>query len=130
MMVKQTLEYSLLLQGVGVNEIKKNDGVFEVSTGRGVYNARAIIIATGAGSRTLNAPGETNLAGRGVSYCATCDGYLFKDGKNVIVVGGGNSALTDALYLDSLGAHVTIIHRRDTFRAEERLQQSIFQRNS
>lgn len=129
MMVKQTLEYSALLQGVGVNDIKKKDGGFEVSTGRGTYNARAIIIATGAVSRTLNAPGETSLAGRGVSYCATCDGYLFKDGKNVIVVGGGNSALTDALYLDSLGAHVTVVHRRDSFRAEERLQQSVFQRN-
>ncbi|MEW6713463.1 MAG: FAD-dependent oxidoreductase [Nitrospirota bacterium] len=129
MMVKQTLEYSLLLQGVGVSEIKKKKDGFEVATGRGIYNARAIIIATGAGSRTLNASGETSLAGRGVSYCATCDGYLFKDGKNVIVVGGGNSALTDALYLDSLGAHVTLVHRRDTFRAEERLQQSVFQRN-
>ena len=64
-----------------------------------------------------------------MSYCATCDGYFFKDGKNVIVVGGGNSALTDALYLDSLGAHVTIVHRRDAFRAEDRLQQSVFQRN-
>ena len=129
MMLKQTLEYSILLQGVGVNDIKKKDGGFEVSTGRGIYSARAIIIATGAGSRTLNVPGETRLAGRGVSYCATCDGYLFKDGKNVIVVGGGNSALTDALYLDSLGAHVTLVHRRDVFRAEERLQQSVFQRN-
>lgn len=69
------------------------------------------------------------MPGRGVSYCATCDGYLFKDGKSVIIVGGGNSALTDALYLDSLGAHVTIVHRKDAFRAEERLQQAVFQRN-
>lgn len=129
MMVKQTLEYSALLQGVGVKDIKKKDGGFEVITGRGIYKARTIIIATGAASRTLNAPGETSLAGRGVSYCATCDGYLFKDGKNVIVVGGGNSALTDALYLDSLGAHVTLVHRRDSLRAEDRLQQSISQRN-
>jgi thioredoxin reductase (NADPH) len=129
MMVKQTLEYSILLQGAGVDEIKKKGDGFEVITGRGIYNAKAVIIATGAGSRHLNAEGETSFAGRGVSYCATCDGFLYKDGKNVIVVGGGNSALTDALYLDSLGAHVTLVHRRDTFRAEERLQQSIFQRN-
>lgn len=129
MMAKQTMEYAVLLQGAAVNDIKKKNGGFEVSTGMGIYNARALIIATGAGSRKLNVPGENRLAGRGVSYCATCDGYLFKDGKNVIVAGGGNSALTDALYLDSLGAHVTIVHRRDAFRAEERLQQSVYQRN-
>ena len=129
LMARQAMEYTLLLQGVGVTDIKKKDGGFEVVTGRGVYNAKAIIIASGADSKRLNAAGEKRLAGRGVSYCATCDGYLFKDGKNVIVVGGGNSALTDALYLDSLGAHVTLVHRRDAFRAEERLQQSVFQRN-
>ena len=128
MMAKQTMEYSLLFQGTGVRDITKKEEGFEVTTGRGIYTAKAVIIATGAGSRKLNVQGESKLAGRGVSYCATCDGYLFKDGKNVIVAGGGNSALTDALYLDSLGAHVTIVHRRDTFRAEERLQQSVFQR--
>jgi thioredoxin reductase (NADPH) len=129
LMAKQTLEYSALLQGVGVNDVRKKDGAFEVTTGRGTYNAKAVIIATGAYSRKLNVPGEDRLAGRGVSYCATCDGYIFKDGKNVLVAGGGNSALTDALYLDSLGAHVTIVHRRGAFRAEDRLQQSVFQRN-
>jgi thioredoxin reductase (NADPH) len=129
MMARQALEYSALLQGVGVHDIRKNNGGFVVTTGRGEYNAKAIIIATGAGSRKLNVPGEDRLAGRGVSYCATCDGYIFKDGKNVIVTGGGNSALTDALYLDSLGAHVTVVHRRDSFRAEDRLQQSVIQRN-
>ena len=128
LMARQAMEYTLLLQGVGVTDIKKNGG-FEITTGRGIYNAKAIIIATGADSKRLNAAGEKRLSGRGVSYCATCDGYLFKDGKNVVVVGGGNSALTDALYLDSLGAHVTLVHRRDAFRAEERLQQSVFQRN-
>ncbi len=129
LMAKQAMEYTLLLQGVGVSDIRKKDSGFEVITGRGAYNAKTIIIATGADNKRLNATGEKRLAGRGVSYCATCDGYLFKDGKNVVVVGGGNSALTDALYLDSLGAHVTIVHRRDNLRAEERLQQSIFQRN-
>ncbi|RJQ48329.1 MAG: thioredoxin-disulfide reductase [Nitrospiraceae bacterium] len=129
MMAKQTMEYSPVLQGVGVTDIKKKDSGFEVSTTAGNYKARAVIIAAGAATRKLNVPGEDTFAGRGVSYCATCDGYIFKDGKNVIVVGGGNSALTDALYLDSLGAHVTIVHRRESFRAEERLQQSVFQRN-
>ncbi|OGW30397.1 MAG: hypothetical protein A2X54_01075 [Nitrospirae bacterium GWF2_44_13] len=129
LMAKQTMNYASILQGVSVSDIKKKDSGFEITAGSGIYNAKAVVIATGAGSKKLNAAGEDRLAGRGVSYCATCDGYFFKDGKNVIVVGGGNSALTDALYLDSLGAHVTIVHRRDAFRAEDRLQQSVFQRN-
>ncbi len=129
LMAKQTMNYSSILQGVSVSDIKKKDSGFEITTGSGIYNAKAIVIATGAGSKKLNAAGEDRLAGRGVSYCATCDGYFFKDGKSVIVVGGGNSALTDALYLDSLGAHITIVHRRDAFRAENRLQQSVFHRN-
>jgi len=129
LMAKQTMEYSALFQGVGVQDVKVENRTIEVNTARGTYNARALVIATGAENRKLNVPGEKSLAGRGVSYCATCDGYLFKDGRSVVVVGGGNSALTDALYLDSLGARVTVVHRRDVFRAEDRLQQSVSQRN-
>ncbi len=129
LIARQAMEYTLILQGVNVTDIKKKNGGFAVTTGQGVYTAKVIIIASGADSKSLNSAGEKRLSGRGVSSCATCDGYLFKDGKDVIVVGGGNSALTDALYLDSLGAHVTLVHRRDAFRAEERLQQSVFQRN-
>lgn len=128
MMAQQAMDYAPVLQGVGVDDIKRKDKGFEISTARGVYRAKAIILATGAVHRTLDAPGEKAFSGRGVSYCATCDGYLFKDGKSVLVVGGGNSALTDALYLDSIGAHVTVAHRRDAFRAEARLQESLFQR--
>lgn len=129
LMARQAMEYSPVLQGVGIDDIRKKNSIFEIATGRGIYTAKALIVATGAESKGLDAQGEKRLSGRGVSYCATCDGYLFKDGKNVVVVGGGNSALTDALYLESLGAHVTLVHRRDSFRAEDRLQQSIFQRN-
>jgi thioredoxin reductase (NADPH) len=129
LMSRQAMEYAAVLQGVGVDDIKKSDGIFEVSTNRGIYKARAIIVATGASHRTLNVPGEKRLSGRGVSYCAICDGYLFKDGKTAVVVGGGNSALTDALYLDSLGAHVIVVYRGDSFKAEQRLQQGFFQRN-
>lgn len=129
MMAQQAASYAPILQGVGVQGLKKKDSLFELGTNRGQYTARAVIIATGVNPKALDAPGEKRLAGRGVSYCATCDGYLFKDGRSVIVIGGGNSALTDALYLDSIGAHVTVLHRRDKFRAEERLQQSLFQRN-
>lgn len=129
LMTQQATQYALLLQGIGVDDIRKTNGRFEVITKAGTYTARAVILATGATNKKLGVPGEKRLAGLGVSYCATCDGYLYKDGKTVVVVGGGNTALTDALYLDSLGAHVTLIHRRESFRAEERLQQAIFQRN-
>lgn len=129
LMAQQSAQYAPIAQGVAVEDIKRKDDMFEVSTKAGQYRSKAIIIATGAANRTLGVPGERELAGRGVSYCATCDGYLFKDGKTVIVVGGGNTALTDALYLDSLGAHVSVVHRKDSFRAEDRLQQGLSQRN-
>ncbi len=129
LMAQQAGQYAPIVQGVWVEDLKKKNGVFEISTKGGTYKARAVIIATGAAYSTLDVPGEREFAGRGVSYCATCDGYLFKDGRSVLVVGGGNSALTDALYLESIGAHVSVVHRRDAFRAEDRLQRSLFQRN-
>ncbi|UCD34115.1 MAG: FAD-dependent oxidoreductase [Nitrospiraceae bacterium] len=130
MLARQTLEYAPVLQGVSVDAISvQGRKGFEVRTSRGIYHARGIIIATGAEHRRLNIPGEARLAGRGVSYCATCDGFLFREGKKVVVIGGGNSALTDALYLDSLGAQVTILHRKDAFRAQARLQDALKQRN-
>ncbi|NJE05099.1 thioredoxin-disulfide reductase [Thermococcus sp. M36] len=95
---------------------------FAVKTKNGKeYKARTIIIAVGAAPRKLHVPGEEEFTGRGVSYCATCDGPLFK-GKKVIVVGGGNTALQEALYLKSIGVDVTLVHRRDKFRADKILQ--------
>ncbi|CAD5245261.1 thioredoxin-disulfide reductase [Thermococcus camini] len=95
---------------------------FAVKTKNGKeYKAKTIIIAVGAAPRKLHVPGEEELTGRGVSYCATCDGPLFK-GKKVIVVGGGNTALQEALYLKSIGVDVTLVHRRDQFRADKILQ--------
>ncbi|WP_258083529.1 thioredoxin-disulfide reductase [Thermococcus thermotolerans] len=95
---------------------------FAVRTKNGKeYKAKTIIIAVGAAPRKLHVPGEEELTGRGVSYCATCDGPLFK-GKKVIVVGGGNTALQEALYLKSIGVDVTLVHRRDQFRADKILQ--------
>jgi thioredoxin reductase (NADPH) len=121
MMVKQALEYSPIIEGASIKDISRTGELFSVVTTKGTFGARGIIIATGASHRKLDIPGEDRLAGRGVSYCATCDGYVFKDGGRVVVVGGGNSALTDAIYLDGLGSIVTIVHRRDSFRAEKRL---------
>ena len=90
-----------------------------VTTSNGTYQAKSIILATGAQNRKLNIPNEVEFIGRGVSYCATCDGNFFK-GKDVAVVGGGNTALEDALYLSDIANKVYLIHRRDEFRGEEK----------
>ena len=87
----------------------------------GVIEANSVILATGAKPRRLGVPGETELAGRGVSYCATCDGAFFED-LDVIVIGGGDSAVKEALFLTRYAKTVTIVHRRDTLRAEAILQ--------
>lgn len=88
-----------------------------VTTNKDSYKAKAIILATGAENRKLRIENEEELVGKGVSYCATCDGNFYKD-KVVAVVGGGNTALEDALYLSNLASKVYLIHRRDTFRGE------------
>lgn len=124
-MYQQSLQYSHIFEGEGVIDIKRKDNLFELKTNRRIFNSRAIIISTGAEHKKLDVPGEKRLSGKGVSYCATCDGYFFKDGKKVIVVGGGNTAVTDALYLKNIGADVSLVHRRDTLRAEAFLQRSL-----
>lgn len=96
----------------------------EVKTASGPYRGRALIIATGNAEKKLSVPGENELKGRGVSYCATCDAPFFK-GKEIAVVGGGNSALEESLHLAKFASRVTIIHRRDSFRAEKRIQEGI-----
>ena len=101
----------------------------EVITANNKYNAKAIIIATGSDNRKLGLPNEDELIGKGVSYCATCDGAFFK-GKEVAVVGGGNTALEDALYLSNLANKVYIIHRRDEFRGEDKSVNLIKQKDN
>ncbi|AVX19464.1 MULTISPECIES: thioredoxin-disulfide reductase [Carboxydocella] len=96
-----------------------------VKTTQNTYEAKAVILATGAKNRALGCPGEEQFRGRGVSYCATCDGAFFT-GKKVVVVGGGNSAVEEAVYLTKFAEKVTIIHRRDTLRADKVVQEKAF----
>lgn len=90
-----------------------------VTTNKNQYQAKAIIIATGTQNRKLGLEGEDSLVGRGISYCATCDGRFYK-GKNVAVIGGGNTAIEDAIYLSDLAEKVYLIHRREGFRADQK----------
>ena len=103
-------EYGEVLSTVLTGDIKT------VTTDSGEYQARTVVIATGAGPRPLGLPDEASLVGRGLHYCAHCDGRFYKD-KTVMVVGGGNSAVSDALYLSRLCKKVYLVHRRDTLRA-------------
>ena len=96
----------------------KGNGPFKVMTNKNNYEAKSIIIATGSENRKLGLENENSLIGKGISYCATCDGAFYKD-KNVAVVGGGNTALEDALYLSDIAKKVYLIHRREEFRADE-----------
>jgi len=105
-----------------VKNIKKNKDGFTIETDKS-YNVKAVVLCLGTEYRKLNAPGEAELTGKGVSYCATCDGFFFKN-KIVAVVGGGNSALIEAIYLKQIGCKkVYLIHRRDQLRAEKAYEQ-------
>ena len=95
----------------------KSGKIKKVITGKNEYKAHSIIIATGCISRKLELKGEDELIGKGISYCATCDGNFYK-GKDVLVVGGGNTAFDDALYLSNIAKKVYLVHRRDTFKAD------------
>lgn len=124
-MAEHAKRYVDIREGEEVLRVRGGDK-FEVFTTSGRYISRALILATGSYHRKLDAAGEEGMTGKGVSYCATCDGFFYK-GKEVIVVGGGNTALTDALHLSSLGCKVTIVHRRNQLRADKHLQESVIQ---
>lgn len=127
-MAEHARMYVDIREGEEVTRLHRTGDRFEFSTANGRYSSRAVILATGSYHRKLDVEGEDRLSGRGVSYCATCDGFFFK-GKKVVVVGGGNTALTDALHLHSIGCQVSIVHRRDGFRADKHLQDSVAERD-
>jgi thioredoxin reductase (NADPH) len=110
-----------------VNEVDFSRRPLLLKGDRGEYTCDALIIATGASARYLGLESEQAFRGRGVSACATCDGFFFR-GQRVAVIGGGNTAVEEALYLSNIAAHVTLVHRRDKLRAEKILQDRLFER--
>lgn len=121
-MEEQAKRYGTEVIYTEVSKLEKNGSGFVVHTAGGDYHAKSLILATGASFRMLKVPGEKELTGKGVSYCATCDGAFFKD-KEVVVVGGGDSALQEGLFLTRFATKVTVVHRRDKLRASAILQQ-------
>jgi len=117
-MEEQARKFGAQIENATVSSVKKEDGIFVVETDRGPITTLTVILATGAKHRTLGVPGEAELAGKGVSYCATCDGPFFK-GKRMLVVGGGDAACDEATYLSHLADSILMIHRRDRFRAQK-----------
>ena len=135
-MKDQSEKYCEILENTVIDSIEKIEEGFHLKTknspllittndtGEKEFSTKAIILATGASHRHLNVPGENEFLGRGVAYCATCDGMFFI-GKDVLMVGGGNSAAQEALYLKNLGCNVRLVHRRDELRCEHHLQKAL-----
>lgn len=119
---KQAERFGSRLQQVDVTKVDFGVKPFRVDVGADVYTADAVIVATGASARWLGVPGEEKLTGRGVSACATCDGFFFRN-QDLIVVGGGDTAMEEALFLTKFANKITIVHRRDEFRASKIMAQ-------
>lgn len=135
-MKAQSENYCEIMENTVIDSIEKTDDGFLFKTknspllmtsddeGNKEFLTKSIILATGASHRHLNVPGEEEFLGRGVAYCATCDGMFFI-GRDVLMVGGGNSAAQEALYLNNLGCNVKLVHRRDELRSEHHLQNAL-----
>ncbi|MBI4067192.1 thioredoxin-disulfide reductase [Candidatus Gottesmanbacteria bacterium] len=124
-MRKQTERLGVEVVNTDFSEADFSSRPFKITADNKIYEAKSVIIATGADDIWLNVPGEMQLRGKGVSTCATCDAFFFRN-KDVIVVGGGDSAMEEALFLSNVCKSVTIIHRRDKFRASKIMQQRVF----
>ena len=125
-MEKQARKFGVEIKNEEVVKLDVNGARKTVTTDSGVYDSYIVILAMGADPRKLDVSGEEEFTGRGVSYCGTCDGPFYRD-KDVIVAGGGNSAITEALFITKFVKKLTIVHRRDTLRAEKILQNEAFE---
>ena len=125
LMQKQAERFSTRIEMDIVTRADLSSRPFKVETYGGEHEAQALIVASGASPRKLGVPGEAELSGRGVSYCATCDGFFYM-GKEIIMVGGGDAAIEEAIFLTRFASKVTVIHRRDQLRAEKLLQEQAF----
>jgi len=125
LMEEQAKRFGLEIVNQEIVEVKGNGPLKSVKTSEASYSCKAVIISTGAEYRKLGIPGEQEFTGRGVSFCATCDGAFFRDNR-VVVVGGGDSALTEAIFLTKFVKELTIIHRRDALRATKIYQERAF----
>jgi thioredoxin reductase (NADPH) len=124
-MRKQAERFGTDMIGDDVTSVDFRQRPFVVRVGDETHHGDTVIIATGASAKLLGLPAESVLMGRGISTCATCDGFFFKD-QNIMVVGGGDTALEEALYLARLGRQVEVVHRRDTLRASKIMQERAF----
>ncbi|MCK5153394.1 MAG: thioredoxin-disulfide reductase [Spirochaetales bacterium] len=123
-MEKQAEAFGAEFLTASATELTKNGDMFHVKTSNGEFTSLAVIMSTGAKPRLLDVKGEKEYSGRGVSYCATCDGPFFKD-KKILVVGGGDSACDEASFLSNLSSKIVMIHRKDRFRAQKSLADRI-----
>ena len=121
---KQAERFGTKILTETVNKIEKIQEGFKLTTSKDIYEFKSVIISSGASANWLGVKGEKELQGYGVSACATCDGFFFKD-KNVIVVGGGDSAMEESLFLTKFAKKVTVVHRRDEFRASKIMQERV-----
>lgn len=128
-MMEHVIKFNVEVINDHIKEANLSINPFILHGDYGVYTCDALIIATGANAMYLGLPSEQTFMGRGVSACATCDGFFYKN-KNVAVVGGGNTAAEETLYLSNIAKKVTLIHRRDALRAEKILQDQIFKKES